>query len=74
MDGMIDFSAPLSGMAQAETSVNQIATRLAQPANDTIDLSAEMVALMQSRNDFAINVRLAQTEDQITQSALSILG
>jgi hypothetical protein len=74
MDGMIDFSAPLSGMAQAETSVNQIATRLTQPANDTVDLSAEMVALMQSRNDFAINLKLAQTEDQITQSAFSILA
>jgi hypothetical protein len=45
MDGMIDFSAPLSGMAQAETNVNQIATRLAQTANNTIDLRAEMVAL-----------------------------
>jgi flagellar hook protein FlgE len=74
MDGMIDFSAPLSGMTQAETSVDQIATSLAQPANDTIDLSAEMVALMQSRNDFAINVKLAQTEDQMTQSALSVLA
>jgi flagellar basal body rod protein FlgG len=74
MDGMIDFSAPLSGMAQAETSVNQIATRLTQSANDSIDLSAEMVALIQSRNAFAINVRLAQTEDQMTQSALSILA
>jgi hypothetical protein len=74
MDGMIDFSAPLSGMAQAETSVSLIAKRLTQPGNDTIDVRAEMVALMQSRNDFAINVKIAQTEDQITQSALSILA
>jgi flagellar basal body rod protein FlgG len=71
---MIDFSVPLSGMARAETSVNQIAARVAQPANDTVSLSAEMVALMQSRNDFAIEVKLAQTEDQMTQSALSLLA
>ncbi len=74
MDGMIDFSAPLSGMAQAETTVGHIAKRLTQAGNDTIDLSAEMVALMQSRNDFAINVKLAQTEDQMTHNALSILA
>ena len=71
---MIDFSTPLSGMTQAETSVNQIAARVAQPATDTVTLSADMVALMQSRNDFAIDVKLAQTEDQMTQSALSVLA
>ncbi len=71
---MIDFSTPLSGMTQAETSVNQIAARIAQPAADTVTLSADMVALMPSRNDFAIDVKLAQTEDQMTQSALSVLG
>ena len=43
---MIDFSTPLSGMTRAETSVNQIATRLAQPATDKVDLSTEMVSLM----------------------------
>jgi flagellar hook protein FlgE len=71
---MIDFSVPLSGMTQAETSVNRIATRLAQPPNDSVDLSSEMVALMQARNDLTMNVSAAQTEDQMTQSALSILA
>ena len=71
---MIDFSTPLSGMAQAETSVNQIAKRLANPASDTVDLSAEMVGLMQGRNDFATNVKVAQTMDEMTKSTLSLLG
>jgi hypothetical protein len=71
---MIDFSTPLSGMAQAETSVNQIAKRLANPASDTVDLSAEMVGLMQGRNDFATNVKVAQTMDELTKSTLSLLG
>ena len=74
MAGMIDFSAPLSGMMQAETSVNQIATRLAQPAGDSVDLSTEMVSLMQAENSFAGNVKVAQSEDQMTQGALSIVG
>ena len=71
---MIDFSAPLSGMMRAETSVNQIATRLAQPASDTVDLSTEMVSLMSARNSFGVDVKLVQTEDQMTKSALSILA
>ena len=71
---MIDFSAPLSGMMQAETSVNQIAARLAQPASDTVDLSTEMVSLMSARNSFGVDVKLVQVEDQMTKSALSILG
>lgn len=71
---MIDFSAPLAGMMRAETTVNQIATRLANPASDTVDLSSEMVALMQSKNNFAVDVKLAQTEDQMTRSAISLMA
>ena len=71
---MIDFSSPLSGMTQAETSVNQIATRIASPASDKIDLSAEMVSMMEARNNFAVDAKSIETEDQMTQSALSILA
>jgi hypothetical protein len=74
MGGMIDFSTPLSGMMQAETTVNQIATRLAQPASDTADLSSEMVSLMSARDSFAVDVKLVETQDQMTQSALSVLA
>jgi flagellar hook protein FlgE len=71
---MIDFSAPLSGMTQAETSVNQIATRLAKPAGDTVDVSSEMTSLMAARDSFSMDVKVAQTEDQMTQGALSLLA
>jgi flagellar basal body rod protein FlgG len=71
---MIDFSTPLSGMTQAETNVNQIATRLAQPATDTVDLSTEMVSLMAANDNFAIDAKLAQAEDQMTASALSVFA
>jgi outer membrane murein-binding lipoprotein Lpp len=74
MGGMIDFSTPLSGMLQAESAVNLIAARVAQPASDIADLSSEMVALMSTRDSFAVDVKLAQTEDQMTQSALSVLA
>lgn len=71
---MIDFSIPLSGMLQAESTVNQIATRVANPASDTVDLSAEMVSLMSARDSFSLGGKLAQVEDQMTQSALSVLA
>jgi flagellar hook protein FlgE len=72
--GMIDFSTPLSGMTQAETSVNQIALRVAQPATDAVDLSMEMVALMSARDNYAVDSKVIQAEDQMTQSALSVLA
>jgi hypothetical protein len=71
---MIDFSTPLSGMMRAETTVNQVATRLAQPSTDTVDLSTDSVSLMAARNEYATDVKLVQTEDQMTRSALSILA
>lgn len=71
---MIDFSTPLSGMHQAETTVNQIATRLANPVSDTVDLSTEMISLMAAQNNFAVDAKLAYTEGQMTQSALSVLA
>ena len=71
---MIDFSTPLSGMLQAETAVNQIAARVAEPASDSVDLSTEIVSMMAARNSFSLNVKLAQVEDQMTHSALSVLA
>jgi flagellar hook protein FlgE len=74
MRGMIDFSTPLSGMLQAETTVSQIATRLANPASDKLDLSTEIVSLIAAQNNFAVDAKLAYSEDQMTQSALSVLA
>jgi flagellar hook protein FlgE len=71
---MIDFSTPLSGMMQAERTVNQVATRVAQPASDSIDISSEMVSLLQAKNEMTMNVKVAQTEDQMTETALNILA
>jgi flagellar hook protein FlgE len=74
MGGMIDFSTPLSGMMRAETTVNQIATRVAQPATDTVDLSTDMVSLMAARDGFAVDAKLVETGDQMAESALSLLA
>lgn len=71
---MIDFSTPLSGMTQAETTVNKIATRIASPTNDQLQLSDEMVSLAQARDNFSLDVKIAQAEDQMTTSALNIIA
>ena len=59
--------------------MDRTASRLARPADssgtgDTVDLSAEMVALLQTKNATAVGVRLAQTVDDLQQSTLDIFG
>jgi flagellar basal body rod protein FlgB len=71
---MIDFSIPLAGLDRAASSLNQTASRLAAGPADTVDLSAEMVALLEARNSFETNTKVIQTEDQMTKSLLNLLG
>jgi flagellar basal body rod protein FlgG len=81
MHGVIDLQTPVQGPVQgpdrASASLNQAATRIAaigQPSGDSVDLSTEMVGLIQARNDFSANVTVAQTSDEVTQSLLDIVG
>lgn len=78
---MIDFNTPLQGMHAAEARLDVTASRIArepfQPAEqgrDSVDLSSEMVNLMKERNDLETNGKVAQTQDQMLKSTLSIIG
>ena len=73
---MIDFSTPLAGMERATTSLNQTAAKVANLSTpgDSVDLSSEMVSLIQARNDFASNTKVVQTEDEMTKSLLNMIG
>jgi flagellar hook protein FlgE len=75
---MLDFNIPLAGMNRAESQLNQTAARLAgisgSPAGDTVDLSAEMISLIEARNNFAANTKAVQPEDEVTRSLLNVLG
>lgn len=75
---MIDFSIPLAGLNQAETKLNQTASRISKvgltPEGDSVDLSAEMVSLIEARNAFAANTKVIKTEDQVTQNLFNLLG
>jgi hypothetical protein len=76
MSHMIDFSTPLAGLDRATASLNQTAAKIANPGNaaDSVDLSSEVVALLQARNDFSANAKALKTEDQITKNLLDTLG
>lgn len=65
-------------MKAAETKLGQAAVKIAQwpgaPPNDTVDLSAEMIALIEARDENAANVSAARTAQEIDRTTLSLLG
>ena len=74
---MIDFQTPLAGMDRASASLDRTARKIADaadPYGDTVDLSAQTIAMMQARNDFTANLKLAQTYDQMSRSLVNLLG
>lgn len=77
---MADLTIPLSGMSKAESRVNATASRIAHMGTpktngeDTVDLSAEMVALMQSKNAYAVNAKVAQSFDQMNRTLVDIFA
>jgi flagellar basal body rod protein FlgC len=75
---MIDFSTPLAGMSAAEQSINKIAANVAtagsSTSGDSVDLSAEAVALLQAKNDFHANANVVHAEDDVYRSLLKMVG
>jgi len=75
---MIDFTTPLQGMQDAENRVNAAGRQIVQAAEadsgDGVDLSAAAVALLQARNAFAANVKVAKAVDEMNRSLIDVLG
>jgi flagellar basal body rod protein FlgG len=75
---MIDFSVPTSGLDRATSSLNQTAAAIAKTgftaSGDSVELSTEMVSLMQARRDFEANTSTIRTEDDMTKSLLNAIG
>jgi flagellar hook protein FlgE len=69
-------SVALTGMDMATTKLQSAANRIAGAADpqDSVDLSAEMVALLEARNEFAVNARVVHTADQMQANLLDILA
>jgi hypothetical protein len=76
---MTALGSALDTIERASALLDRTASRLAQPASvseggDTVDLSAEMLALIEARNSTAIGVKIAQTVDDIQKTTLSVLA
>jgi outer membrane murein-binding lipoprotein Lpp len=75
---MIDFSLPMQGIEAAEQKFEKAAGRIArapdQGSPDVVDLSAEMVNLLESRNQVAANVKVAQVGDRMAKQMLDVLA
>lgn len=75
----IGMTTSLQGMQKAEAQFNQAAQNIAQsassptPQGDTVDLSAQAVALIQSKNSFEANTAALKVGDQMTQALLKSL-
>lgn len=80
---MADLSIPLQGMLRAAAGVNAAAIQIAQLSmpveqpvdpQDTVDLSAAMVALAENRVIYAIDAQAAGVLDAMNQNLLSVVG
>jgi len=73
-------SIALQGMQQAEVQLENAATAIANPGSssgtnsDTVDLSAEMVALMSAKNDFSANLSVIKTADEIEKQTVDLMA
>ncbi|HTW67104.1 MAG TPA: hypothetical protein VME17_20935 [Bryobacteraceae bacterium] len=73
-------TSSLQGLQRAETQLNQVATNIAQqpfapsPQGDTVDLSSQAVALLQSKNSFEANIQALKVEDGMQQTLLNVVG
>lgn len=75
---MIDFSAPLQGMDAAVARVNAAGRQIARAATvesgDGVDLSKAAVSLLEGRNAFAANVKVAKAVDDMNRSLIDVMG
>jgi flagellar basal body rod protein FlgG len=77
---MVGQVQALQGMAQAEQQFNTVASRIAHlpvetaASSDSVDLSAEAVALLQARNNFEALTKIMKTGDRMEQALLDTIG
>jgi len=72
----------LQGLQQADAQLNTAATRIASAgatspngANlDTVDLSAEVVALMSAKNQFSANLVTIKTADEMQKDVIDLMA
>jgi flagellar basal body rod protein FlgC len=68
------LSSALDGMSRAETQFNKAARDIARAPVDTVDLSAAMVSLLESRNNFEANTKVFKIADDMSKTLLNAVG
>ena len=68
------LSSALEGMSRAETQLNKAASDIARAPVDTVDLSAAMVSLLESRNNFEANTKVFKIADDMSKTLLNVVG
>jgi flagellar hook protein FlgE len=68
--GMIQSA---TGMQRAEGQLTQAAQAIATPQGDSVDLSAQAVALIQAKNNFEANLKTLQIGDEMTKTLLKVV-
>lgn len=63
-----------TGMQRAEGQLNLAAQAIVTPQADSVDLSAQAVALIQARNNFEANLKALQVGDEMTKTLLKSIG
>ncbi|MGD0616302.1 MAG: flagellar basal body rod C-terminal domain-containing protein [Bryobacteraceae bacterium] len=84
---MTAIQSALSGMQSAESQLDTSASQIANlpfpampgnssapPPQDNVSLSTAAVNLLQARDDFAANAKVAKVADEVQQSTMSILA
>jgi flagellar hook protein FlgE len=76
----IGMTSSLQGMQQAENQLNQVAQTIAQgpftsagPQGDTVDLSAQAVAMIQAKNNFEANTAALKVGEEMTQALFKLV-
>lgn len=65
----------LGGLEQAQIQLESAASSLAGAAgSDSVDLSAGIVALMSAKNNFAVNISIMKTADEIQKYAIDLMA
>ena len=64
----------VTGMQRAEGQLNQAAQAIATPQGDSVDLSAQAVALIQAKNNFEANLKTLQIGDEMTKTLLKSIS
>ena len=79
----MDLSAiALQGLQQADAQLNTAAARIASfgalspdGANlDSVDLSAQVIALLSAKNQFSANLATLKTSDEIQKNLIDIMA